>query len=93
MPTNISSAFRLTLPHSSVVSSWYHSLNVQPGLTQECVNILKPHVNSANEKEHNEHDATKYHGYADHGTGNNDSDPLPAASQALTLMVVSLNCL
>ena len=104
----VRSVFRLALPHPSVIRSWYHALNGEPGFTQESFNILKLHVKCATEKgnrvicnlimdemairKHIEYDGTQFRGYVDHGTGNNDSDSLPVATEALVLMVVPLNC-
>jgi len=100
--------FCLALPHPSVVRSWYRSINGEPGFTRESFEVLKLHANSAGQKGNRiicnitmdemairkqiEYDGTQFRGYVDHGTGNNDSDSLPVATEALVLMVVPLNC-
>lgn len=103
----VRSVFCLALPHPSVIRSWYKSINGEPGFTKESFDILKLHVNSATEKgscvlcnlvmdemairKHMEYDGHQFRGYVDHGTGNNDSDSLPVATEALVLMAVPLN--
>ena len=103
----VRSVLRFALPHPSVIRSWYHAIDGEPGFTKESFDILKLHVNSATQKgshvicnlvmdemsirKHIEYDGTQFRGYVDHGTGNMDTDSLPVATEALVLMVVPLN--
>ena len=99
-------SFNLGLPHQSVIRSWYNVIDGDPGFTKPVFSALKVKVESARKngenvicslmldemaiRKHVEWDGNKFCGFVDIGTGIND-DSLPAATEALVLMVVSMN--
>lgn len=98
--------FKLSLPHPTVVKSWYSSVNGEPGLTTESFKILQLHAQKAKLdgkeiycnftmdemaiRKHVEWDGKRFRGYVDIGT-ENDDDNLPVATEALVFMVVALD--
>ena len=102
----VRSTFRLSLPHTSVIKTWYGRMNGEPGLTIESLDVLKLHVQQAKLenttvycnlvldemaiRKHVEWDGKQFRGYVDMGTEVED-DSLPVATEALVLMLVSIN--
>ena len=99
-------SFDLALPHPSVIRSWYSSIDSEPGFTKPTFSALAAKVAASKKtgekvicslmldemsiKKHFEWNGKEFKGFVDIGTGvKNDS--LPAATDALVLMVVSLN--
>lgn len=98
--------FDLNLPHPSVLRKWYSSISGEPGFTEEVLTALRAKVLKAKAhkeevvcglqldemaiKKHVEWDGKKFRGFVDLGT-NVDNDSVPAASNALVLLVVGLN--
>jgi len=99
-------SFNLALPHVSVIRSWYGSIDGSPGFTTEAFEALKCRVKELKTisreplcslmmdemsiRKQIEFDGKSYFGFVDLGIGEPD-DSTQAATEALVLMVVSLN--
>jgi hypothetical protein len=97
--------FQMSLPHPSVIRSWYACIGGEPGFTGEAYNALKmkaDETKSAGDpllcslmfdemsiRKHVEWDGKQFRGYVDVGTGLDD-DSIPEASEALVFMVVAV---
>jgi len=98
--------FELALPHPSVVSSWYKTIDGEPGFTKESFDVLSRHAQKQQQaghqtlcnltidemaiRKHIEWDGKKYRGYVDIGH-NIEDDSMPAATEALVFLVVCVN--
>lgn len=98
--------FQLALPHPAVIRKWYHSIQGDPGFTTEVFAALRAKVlancrdgqqticglllDEMSIKRHIEWDGKRFRGFVDLGT-ELDDDAVPAAKDALVLMVVCLN--
>lgn len=99
-------SFNLGLPAPSVIQSWYSKIEGEPGFTKATFSALAAKVSAAQTtggrvtcslmldemsiKKHFEWNGKEFKGFFDLGTGVKD-DSLPAASNALVFMAVSVN--
>ena len=99
--------FDLGLPHVSVIRRWCNSVNGEPGFTKDALTAMKAKVLGAKRdgqevvcslmldemsiRKHVEWDGKRYRGFVDLGTGINDDDSVPEATDALVFMAVSVN--
>ena len=99
-------SFALGLPHPSVIRSWYSTIDGEPGFTKAAFAALSAKVMASKKinkdvicslmidemsiRKHVQWDGKQFRGFVDLGTNVHD-DSLPAATDALVLMVVSLN--
>ena len=99
-------SFNLGLPSPSVIRSWYSKIEGDPGFTKATFSALAAKVCASRRsggnvicslmldemsiKKHVEWNGKEFNGFVDIGTGVKD-DSLPAASNALVFMVVSVN--
>ena len=100
-------SFDLGLPHVSVIRRWCNSVNGDPGFTQDALTAMKAKVLAAKRdgqevvcslmldemsiRKHVEWDGKRHRGFVDLGTGINDDDSVPEATDALVFMAVSVN--
>lgn len=98
--------FQLALPHPSTLRTWYKGINGKPGFTEEAFAALKLRVEEENKRhgrvvcalvfdemairKHVEWNGKRFLGYVDIGSGV-ENDSVPVATEALVLMLVSLN--
>lgn len=102
----VRTTFKCALPHSNTIKTWYSSINGEPGFVNEAFVALKMKAKQMSENNQKclctlimdemhimkkvELVGNKYRGLVDIGVGD-ESDDLPEATQALVIMVNSLN--
>lgn len=95
--------FNNSLPHLGTLSTWYKSVNGNPGFSNEALNAIKvkqnetPHpllcnlvMDEMSIRRQIEWTGSKFTGYVDVGT-NLQGDVLPEAKEVLVFMIVCLN--
>ncbi|XP_036138235.1 uncharacterized protein LOC118644248 [Monomorium pharaonis] len=95
--------FNKCLPHVKTLSSWYRSVNGEPGISSEALYSITERVKKSNYtlfgsllfdemaiREHLEYDGSKFSGYIDLGE-NIACDDTILANQVLVFMIVCIN--
>ena len=100
-------SFDLGLPHTSVIRSWYSCIEGEPGFTKATFSAMSAKVSASKKngqdvlcslmhdemtiRKHVEWNGKRFRGFVDLGTGLSDDDSMPAATEALVIMAVSIN--
>ena len=100
-------SFDLGLPHTSAIRSWYSCIEGEPGFTKATFSAMSAKVSASKKngqdvlcslmldemaiRKHVEWDGKRFRGFVDLGTGLSDDDSMPAATEALVIMAVSIN--
>lgn len=99
--------FNNFLPHPSTLRTWYSCIDGKPGFTSEALNAISLKVQEMSNKgkklicellmdemhikENVTFKGNRLIGYVNYGTGTENCDGLPKATQALVFMLVAIN--
>lgn len=99
----IRNEFNSVLPHTRTLSKWYATVDAEPGICNESLNILKLKCQNTYKKiycalimdevairKQLEFDGTRHHGYIDFGLGLN-GDTVEMASECFVFLIVAIN--